>query len=377
VAVVIRLPELSMPRLRLLDLYVLSKYLRLVGLTFVGLLGLSYLAAFFDRSERLFKGEADMGLLLQFLYYFTPQLVEYIVPVATLIAVLGTIGGLTRTGELTVMRACGVSLYRAALPLMMLALVWSGLLFLMDDRVMAQATQKADAIDNTIRGGLPHTANVVQNRHWLAGDDGRIYYYIAYDPATTTLHGLSVFDTAVAPYRLERQAFASRAVFEDGRWQARSGWLQDLTIRGEENRVSHHEAFERAVLDIAPPGDFEGAEVNVDAMTYDELRQYIAQLEPSGFNLADQRMAMQRKLAFPAVTLVMTLIAVPFGVTTGRRGALYGIGIAIILAISYFLLTALFTAAGRAEVLPPVVAAWAPNVFFLIASAYLTLRART
>jgi lipopolysaccharide export LptBFGC system permease protein LptF len=68
---------------------------------------------------------------------------------------------------------------------------------------------------------------------------------------------------------------------------------------------------------------------------------------------------------------------VPFGVTTGRRGALYGIGIAIMLAISYFLLVAVFTAAGRADVLPPVIAAWAANVFFMIAAAYLTLTART
>jgi lipopolysaccharide export LptBFGC system permease protein LptF len=68
---------------------------------------------------------------------------------------------------------------------------------------------------------------------------------------------------------------------------------------------------------------------------------------------------------------------VPFAVTTGRRGALYGVGLAIMLAIAYFLLTAVFAAAGKATVLPPMLAAWAPNVFFLIAAAYLTLKVRT
>jgi lipopolysaccharide export LptBFGC system permease protein LptF len=77
------------------------------------------------------------------------------------------------------------------------------------------------------------------------------------------------------------------------------------------------------------------------------------------------------------VTLVMTLLAVPFAVTTGRRGALYGIGLAIILAIAYFLLTAVFSAAGKATVLPPMLAAWAPNLFFMVAAAYLMLRVRT
>jgi LPS export ABC transporter permease LptG/LPS export ABC transporter permease LptF len=375
VAVVIRIPDFYLPRPRLLDLYVSSRYLRLVALSFVALLGLSYLGAFLDRSEKLFKGQADFGMLLQFLWYYTPQLIAYIVPIATLIAVLGTIGGLTRTGELTVMRACGVSLYRAALPLMLMAAVWSGLLFVMEERVLAHANQKAEALDDVIRGNPAHTVNVVQNRHWLAALDGRLYYYLAYEPARERLHGLSVFETDTSPYRVVRHTHATVAEFREGVWHASKGWMQDFSAA--EDRTTKHDAFEARTLDIDPPEDFTGAQVDAELMTYSELRDYIERLDGSGFELADQRTALQSKLAFPAVTLVMTLIAVPFGVTTGRRGALYGIGIAIMLAISYFLLVAVFTAAGRADVLPPVIAAWAANVFFIIAAAYLTLTART
>ena len=375
VAVVIRVPELHLPRPRLLDMYVATRYVRLIALSFAALLGLSYLAAFLDRSEKLFKGQADMGMLLQFLWYFTPQLITYIIPIATLVAVLGTIGSLTRTGELTVMRACGVSLYRTALPLLLLAGLWSGFLFLMEERVLAEANQKAEALDNTIRGNPPHTVNIVQNRHWLAAADGRVYYYLAYDPGKRMLHGLSVFDTAVAPYRVERHTFTTLAEYRDEAWHARGGWTQDFSAG--ESAEARRETFATRVLDIAPNDEFASAQVDAEMMTYGELRDYLARLEAGGFSLADQRMALQKKLAFPAVTLVMTLIAVPFGVTTGRRGTLYGIGVAILLAISYFLLTAVFTAAGRADVLPPVVAAWAANVFFLIAAAYLTLTART
>lgn len=378
-ALVIRVPELHLPRPRLLDVYVSSRYLRLAALTFLALLGISYLAAFFDRSEKLFKGQADMGMLAQFLWYFTPQLITYIVPVATLIAVLGTIGGLTRTGELTVMRACGVSLYRTAMPLLLLAAAWSGGLFLLEERVLAEANQKASVLDDTIRGNLPHTTNVIANRHWLATESGQIYYYMAYDGSKQTLHNLSVFDTALGPYRVERHTYAARATWapDEGAWNAVDGWQHDFTRPVSPTEPSRYATFRARDLDLVPAAEFESAEVDASLMTYGELSTYIARLEASGFSLAGQRMELQRKLAFPAVTLVMTLIAVPFGVTTGRRGTLYGIGVAIVLAISYFLLTAVFTAAGRAEVLPPVVAAWAANVFFLIAAAYLTLTART
>ena len=62
-------------------------------------------------------------------------------------------------------------------------------------------------------------------------------------------------------------------------------------------------------------------------MTYGELRDYIAQLRASGADVVPYMVALQRKVAFPFVTLIMTLLAVPFAVTTGRRGALYGIGV--------------------------------------------------
>ena len=72
-------------------------------------------------------------------------------------------------------------------------------------------------------------------------------------------------------------------------------------------------------------------------MTALQLRRSITELSQSGFDVLPQAVELQRKIAFPFVTFVMTLLAVPFGVTTGRRGALYGIGLGIVIALSYWL----------------------------------------
>jgi lipopolysaccharide export LptBFGC system permease protein LptF len=103
----------------------------------------------------------------------------------------------------------------------------------------------------------------------------------------------------------------------------------------------------------------------------------VAELQTSGYNVTRYRVDLQRKVAFPFVTLVMTLLAVPFAVTTGRRGALYGIGAGIILAIAYWLLTSLFGAVGYAGLLQPALAAWAPNVLVGAGALYLMLTVRT
>jgi lipopolysaccharide export LptBFGC system permease protein LptF len=112
-------------------------------------------------------------------------------------------------------------------------------------------------------------------------------------------------------------------------------------------------------------------------MTVSQLREFIAELSASGLNAVPLAVELQRKLAFPFVTLVMTLLAVPFGVTTGRRGTLYGIGLGIVLALSYWIISSAFVAIGRGGILPPFLAGWSPNILALGLAGYLLLRTRT
>ena len=86
---------------------------------------------------------------------------------------------------------------------------------------------------------------------------------------------------------------------------------------------------------------------------------------------------LQRKIAFPMVTIVMTLLAIPFAVTTGRRGAMYGIGIGIVLAIVYWTMLSVFAAIGAGGLLPPMLAAWAPNILFGRGGGVYDLTVRT
>jgi LPS export ABC transporter permease LptG/LPS export ABC transporter permease LptF len=377
VVIVIKIPRMTLPRPRLLDLYVSRQYVTMIVLSLVGLVGLYYIGTVVDMSEKLFKGRADSHLLGLYLWYATPRFLSYAVPAATLVAVLGTIGGLTRSSELTVMRSCGISLYRAALPLVALALVWSGFLFLLQERVMASSNKKADELEDTIRDRPHHTVNVA-NRTWLAAN-GRVYYYAAFEPAPKPqIHNLTIFETARRPYRLTRQTFAKLAVCLDrvcksGNWNAQNGWVQQFASTTRTTQS----AFKARPVTLNPVKDFTLAQVDPSSMTVGELLDYIKRSKASGFGVAADEVNLQGKFAFPAVTLVMTFLAIPFGVTTGRRGALYGIGLAIVLSVAYWLFTAFFFAAGSAGLLPAVLAAWATNVLFSALALYMVLTVRT
>jgi lipopolysaccharide export LptBFGC system permease protein LptF len=112
-------------------------------------------------------------------------------------------------------------------------------------------------------------------------------------------------------------------------------------------------------------------------MNFGELRRHIASVEAMGFDAIPLRVQMNRKLSFPMVGLVMTLLGIPFSFVVARRGALYGIGLSIIIAIVYWACLGIFEALGNNAILPPTLASWAPNLLFGATGLYLLLTLET
>ena len=368
--IVVKIPRLSIPGPGLLDRYVSRLYSRVVGLSFLALMGLFYIATFIDKSDKLFKGTASTSVVLEFLAYSTPQFVYYVIPIAALLSVLVTFGMLSRTSELTVMKACGVSLYRIALPIVLLSLVGSAALFGLEQQVLARANRRAHALDERIRGLQPKSMNPL-NRHWVIGRDGTIYHYNFYDPRQRVLTALSMYKPAADGWRLASQTYAATAQYTDG-WVGTNGWMQDLA-----SKTPTWRPFARATIQVEAPDYFETEQTDADTMTVPQLRRYVAELSASGFDVSSLAVELQRKLAFPLVTFVMTLLAVPFGVSTGRRGTLYGIGLGVVIALSYWFVMSVFVAIGKAGILSPALAAWTPNIVVAAAAVYLMLTAKT
>jgi LPS export ABC transporter permease LptG/LPS export ABC transporter permease LptF len=371
--VVIRVPHGVMPRVRILDGYITRLYLRVFALTFLGLLGIFYIASFIDLSDKLFKGTATGPQLVLFLWYSSPQFIYYLLPLSALIATLVTIGLLTKSSELIVMRACGISLYRVAVPLLALGLLWSATLFGLEESILANSNRKAEQLKHAMRGASPRMFDVM-NRQWIAGADGALYHYTYFDPRLNLLNELSIYEFNDATWRLAKRTQAAQAAYRNQQWEAERGWVRTFDLSSD---ASTFTPFAKRTLALEPVSYFATEQPDAERMSFSDLKRYISSLRTSGFDVVPYTVALHRKVSFPFVAIVMTLIGVPFAVTTGRRGALYGIGIGIFLSICYWGLFILFTAIGSAGMLTPVLAAWAPNVLFLTVATYLLLTVRT
>jgi LPS export ABC transporter permease LptF/LPS export ABC transporter permease LptG len=376
VVIVLRVPHLNLPSFRLLDGYVTRLALKVSALTFIGLLGIFYISTFIDMSDKLFKGQTTAATLGQFFYFQTPQFVFFIIPLTILIAGMVTIGILTKNSEIVVMQACGISLYRVAVPLVVVAALASAAMFLIQDRVLPYSNRRASELKHIIRGGAPRTFDVV-NRKWLVARNGSVYNYTFYDQRRQELNGLSILDFTANGGNLVRRVYVGSAAFDPKTsqiWRSTDGWVREFTNGTE---LTAFVTFPSRDLTLEGPTYFATESPDADRMSYGQLKRYISDLAASGVNVVPQTVLLYRKLSFPFVTLIMTLIAVPFAVTTGRRGAMYGIGVGIVLAISYWVAFSVFAALGTGGVVAPALAAWAPNLLFGAGAAYLLLTVRT
>jgi LPS export ABC transporter permease LptG/LPS export ABC transporter permease LptF len=377
VVLVIRIPQWSVPRPRILDWYTMRMCLHVALLAGAALLGLFYISTFIDLSDKLFRGTTTGGMILHFMWFATPQFVYYVIPIAVLIGTLVTIGALTKNTEIVVMKACGISLYRASVPLLLLAAAASAVLLGLEERVLAYSNRRAETINQVIRGRLPRTYDVL-NRRWIVARNGDIYNYVYFDSARNALTGLSIYEFDPRSHALARRTYAAEAVYEGPAasselvpWRGRQGWQWQMAPK------MRYTAFADHSLTLESPTYFGTEQPDAEQMTYWQLKAYVSELQASGFNVVPYVVDLHRKLAFPFVTMIMALIAVPFAVTTGKRGALYGIGAGIALAILYWTTISVFAAVGRGGLMAPALAAWAPNVLFGAVAAYLLLTART
>jgi LPS export ABC transporter permease LptF/LPS export ABC transporter permease LptG len=370
---------LRLPLVSILDMYVATMYLRIFVLSALGMAAIFYISTFIDLSERVFKGTATWLMLGEYFWYQTPQYVYYILPLAVLLAALVTISVLTKNSELIVMKACGISLYRVAVPMLFCAVLAGGALFLLDQSILGTANRRAETLNSTMRNRSNQALGLL-TRRWLVGSNGAIYNYNFYDPRTAQLDGLQVFEFSEGMKQITRRTFAEHGVYAgDGSgildvWRLDRGWERVFGEGGAPTRFTPFDTTQKVLESAA----YFGTETpDARFMTYSQLRSYTERLRASGFDVLEQQVALARKVSFPFVTIIMTLIAVPFAVTTGRSGAMAGVGIGIALAITYWTTISIFAAIGSGGLLAPGLAAWTPNMLFGAGAAYLLLRVRT
>jgi LPS export ABC transporter permease LptG/LPS export ABC transporter permease LptF len=361
----------------ILDDYVLrdfALYLFMIGGAFVTLL---LVFTLFELLGDILHNGISALTVGEYLLNVTPYFLYYpIAPMSMLLAVLVTFGLLQRSNEITAIKATGISLYRIIIPVLFASALVAGVLFASDQLYLPYTNKRQDELRNRIKG-KPAQTYLRPDRKWIFGQHSDIYYYQLFDPDRDSFGGITVFQFDPKTFEITHRVTAERAHWSSpmDRWVYEQGW--ERTLNGP--AIENYHRFDAATFPhlAEPPSYFKKEVKQSSEMNYEELRRYIHDLEQSGFDVVRLRVQLQKKIAYPLITLVMAVLAIPFALSAGKRGALAGVATAIGIGVVYWTISGLFEAMGNLSQLPPTVAAWSPNLVFGFIGGYLILRMPT
>ena len=360
---------------RILDIYVLRRFLYY----FLVIMGVFILLfetfTFFELLDDIARHHAPFLIVVNYFRYLIPYLLYQISPLGALVAVLVTLGVLSKNNEIVALKASGVSLYRIALPLLLIGLLLAAVLLIMDDTYLPYANQRQDALRNQIKGRPAQT--YTRPQRWIFGENSKVYNYDFFDPEQKLFGGLSVIELDPATFQMRRRVFATRARWLDTErvWVLESGWVRDFA----DGTVVRYDPFKVTTLPelVEPPSYFNREVIQAFQMSWRDLRHYIDGLQRAGFDVSSLTVQWHKKLAYPLIAPISMMLAIPFALLVGSRGAVGGIALGVGIGIVYWAVAALLEAMGGIGQLPPFLSAWSPDLMFFFVGLYFFFKMPT
>jgi len=360
----------------LLDDLILRDFFVYLGMILATFLILLLVFTLFELLSDILRNGVSWWVVGEYLLNVSPYFLYNIMQYGVLLAVLITFGLMERSNEVTAIKATGISIYRVIVPVLIISTGLAASLFFFDQFYLPHANKRQDALRNQIKG-KPAQTYLRPDRKWIFGQHSNIYYYQFFDADRDQFANISVFQFDPKSFAITHRVYAERAHWSDvtQRWIFEQGWQRDL--RGE--AIENYQPFDVTAFPSfnEPPPYFKKEVKQSSEMSYEELRAYIRDLQQSGFDVVRLRVQMQRKFAFPLVTAVMAVLAIPFSLSAGKRGAITGVAVAVGIAVVYETISRLFEAMGNLSQLPPALAAWSPDLIFALVGGYLILKVPT
>lgn len=372
--VVLRLPRFKLRFPNIFDRYIVRSFFKILTLVCLSVLTVTLVADFTERVDDILKNEIANDVVFDYYKYLSLQILFEMAPTIVLVTTLVVFGLLSRTNEIEAAKSLGISLYRMSLPTLLGAFIVMALSAFLQARVLPITNQWVSQLDDEIRGRVAARSYRRADRNWLFGQGKYIYNYLRFDADADALQRLQVLEFDDNNH-LASRFFSTEMKFVGDTWRADNAWAREF----DSGRNESYRSFDQPILVDYPeqPDYFRSEEKLPLAMTFGELRRYIVEIRASGKAVPELEVELANKLAYPMISLVMGLVALPFSFRLGRKGALYGIGIGVVLGMIFLSVYAFSRTLGETGAVPPLIAVTAPNVLFAVLALYLFLDVET
>lgn len=357
--------------MRLLDRYIVRNFLQPYVYCILGFLSIWLIFDISDNSSTIFDERAPFWLVAKFYWTQIPQVLVILLPVALLLALLFSLGRMSRSNEIVSMLTAGVSVPRVVFPLLVIGLLTTAVTLGLNYSLAAHAElARKNFFDQINRGGVRDV--VVVGQVFRNRTDNRTWYVTRFRPNTNAFNGVQIVQQD-ADGNILRNYIATDAFYEPATksWRLEKAKIVNYDLAGN---ITDEKIVESMTIPdwSETPFRLSSANFRPEFLGISELEEYLH------FNsdfpetlLAPFRTQLQYRWALPWTCFVVAIMATPLGIGFSRRGILSSVAAAIGLVFAMNFLTHLFLALGEGDRVSPFVAAWTPNAIFFVIGLYL------
>ena len=358
---------------RILDRYIAGQFFRMWFAALSAFIVIFLVVNLFEKVSRFLEYDVPMDVIVKYYLFMIPYIVKWMNPIAVLLGVLFSLGTLSRNLEITAMTAAGLSLRRVISPVLFLGFAISVAVFYFGETVVPYADAKKEEIETVYIKRLPLLKTIRRINLAYRGKEGRFYYVRVFDGIRNQMRDVRVIEKSEAG-EVRRLIVAREAIWRGGRWQFRDGSIRTFRRTGD-IAVTY---FDKEYFDIPEtPEDFMREEKSPETMKFNELADYVSNLESSGVDASKERVELYLKISVPLANFIVVFLGAPLALQSHRSGLAYGFGLAILLGFMLWGALAVGRAFGQNGTLPPLVAAFLPDTIFGVLGLGMLYRART
>lgn len=347
--------------MRVLDRYIATEFFKVFGVCSAGFILIFLLIELTDKIKNYFQYDPSPGLMALYFLVKTPGYLLYVAPLSILMGGMLSLLMMARHYEIIALQANGIDAIEIARPVLFIGLLASGAMFLANETVIPWSNWYSEYIEKVLIRGESEQTFFNKGRIWMRSPDSMTYIE-EFREEEGTLHKVTVvrWDDR---YRFQSRLHAEKAVWMKDHWLY---YGVNLT-RKDQNGEYRVKAYPSMVAALTkPPSEFGQAERPAKEMNLFQLGDYIKKLKEEGHRPTHYLVDWHDKIAFPLVCLVMAALSVPVAVNVRPGGGGFAIGLVLSIAVafSYWIVHTMFISLGHGGYVPPIVAAWAPNVVF-------------
>jgi lipopolysaccharide export system permease protein len=313
-----------------------------------------------------FPGNGDAELW-QYVSLRLPQLIARFLPFSVLLGTLITLAGLNQNSEVIAMKAAGISAHQIVAPLIVTSLFIAGLSFIFQERIVTRSTATLRAWEAVDYGEMPRESGVHNNVWVRNGDDLIFAATVTGRGAGTQLRGVRLYERTGGT--LEAMITAERGVPSGG------GWLLSKVESFDVDATTVTKTPTLLTARGVDPTQFTLAKVDPAEQNLPTLRDSIEQMRVAGRPTAALEAGLWHKFSGPLSAVLMPLLAGVAAFGLARSGQLFlraVLGMA--LGFAYFVADNFALAMGNLGAYPPLLAAWAPFLLFLLIGETVLVR---